>query len=126
MDSHLSLRCRRDGWCCGSDRAGRGWRSRRTGRGALGVRTARGRRSCGLRLVWSRPGSSWPGLSGRDLRVLLGRALTPAPKPARTLEDLGREPGVVEERAGMNEKRVVAQVRRRAVAELAAVAAAGW
>jgi len=55
----------------------------------------------------------------------LGQALTPAPKAARTLEGLGWELGVVKVRAGVIEKRVVAQVRRRAASgEFAAMAAA--
>ena len=58
------------------------------------------------------------GLSGRDLTVLVGRALYPAPKATWTLEDLVRELGLsAKELVRQIEKRVVAQVRRRAAAE---------
>jgi len=123
MDRVLSPRLRPDGWCCGIpssvsgvDVAGDGCGVHEAAVGSQELRIGAGLEQARRLLA---------GLSGRDLTVLLGRALYPAAKPARTLEDLGRELGVVKVRAGVIEKRVVAKVRRRAAsAEFAAVAAA--
>jgi len=125
MDSHLSPRCRPDGWCCGLRPGGSRVDVAADGSGCVAGANGAGSQELRIAAGLEPARRLLAGLSGRDLTVLLSRALYPAPKPARTLEDLGRELGVVKERAGVIEKRVVAQVRRRAAsAEFAAVAAA--
>ena len=125
MDSHHPRRHRPDGWCCGLPSGGSTVDVAADGSGCVGGADGAGSQELRIGAGLEPARRLLARLSGRDLTLLLDRALNPAPKAARTLEDLGQELGVGKVRAGVIEKRVVAQVRRQAASgEFAAVAAA--